>query len=157
VRPAWGVVPGPPPAAHARLRRRFRAHEPRRLLDPAARRPPGRGRTRVLEAHARLAGRPPVAVLALGLAAVPRGPAGPARPAASARGALGRRCRRRLLRPAAQVAAAAGRADRGVARRRRARPDALVLRAPPVFLPVRRARRARAPRRARPRRSPSPA
>src|SRR5207248_7435376 len=84
--------------------------------------------------------RPSVAVLALGLAPVPRGPARPARAPVRARGNAGRR-RARARRPAAaEVAAPARRLQRCPADRLRGRADALVLRLPGLVLPVRRLR-----------------
>src|SRR4029450_4082872 len=91
----------------------------------------------LLGPHARLADRPRVAVLDLGLAAVLRRASGPAHPPAGARGTADRGRARRLLRPAAQVPAPARRPDRRAAARRRARPDPLVLPLPAVVLPVR--------------------
>ena len=109
------------------------------LLEPE----PGPRGASVLGPHLRLAGRPRLAVLDLGLGPVPRGghsrprlpPTGRDRPA---RGRLDRL----LLRPAAQDAAPARRAHRRAPDRLRAHPDALVLSLHPVVLPVRRFRRA---------------
>ena len=110
------------------------------LLEPH---PAARG-AGLLGPDARLADRARVAVLDLGLAAVPRGPA---RPAPRAVGAQ-RRARRGgdpvRVRAAAQVAAPARRPHRGADRRLRARPDALVLSLPAVGLPVPRVRVPRA-------------
>ncbi len=119
------------------------------LLDPAARAEPGTRGPRVLGPHARLADRPRVAVLDLGLEAVPRGAARPPPAPARARGAARRRRGGGVLLPAAQVAAAAGGADGRAAHRLRARPDPLVLPLPAVVLPVRRLRRPGAGGRAR--------
>src|SRR5207245_7094605 len=84
--------------------------------------------------------RPRVAVLALGLAAVPRRAARPARAAVRARGPA-RRGRARARRPAeAEVAAPACRLQRSAADRLRGRADALVLRVPGLVLPLRRLR-----------------
>src|SRR6185437_6454 len=122
----------PLPAAH-RIRRGVRRRHRGGFL-PALLRAVAMARDRdVLPPHVRLPVRTVVAVLPLGLAAVPRqrDPQPPRRPA-GARGAARRRCSRALLVAAAPLGAAA--------RRLRARADALVLPLPAVVLPVRRDR-----------------
>ena len=124
----------------ALARARVRRHDRARLLRPLPRAVPVARRSRLLRPHRRLPDRPRLAVLALGLGAVPRqGPAQPADRAAGPRGAARRRLARARLGAAAAVAAAHGRAHGSRARRLRARPDALVLPLPAVVLPVRRA------------------
>ena len=118
-----------------------------RLLRAAPRAVAAARGARLLRPHRPLPGRARLAVLDLGLAAVPR--QGASRPAARPARARGRcSCvgvaRARLL-AAPALAAPAGRAHRGGAGRLRARPDALVLPLPAVVLPVRRAG-ARSPR-----------
>jgi hypothetical protein len=91
----------------------------------------------------RLADRPRVAVLDLGLAAVPRGLPDLHLVQRALEVLLVARRGRLVLRPAAEVAAPARRAHRRAADRLRARADALVLPLHPVVLPVRRRRGAR--------------
>ena len=101
---------------------RVRARHGGRVLGAAARAGPRRGRAHLRRPDVPVAARPRVAVLALGLGAVPRRgdprpEARPARPPGAARrgGDRGR------VRAAAEVAAPARRADRRAARRLRAR------------------------------------
>src|SRR5205823_2156912 len=133
-----------PAAREVGLRRGPRRGDARRLLDPLARAAPARSGARVLEADRELAGAARLALLDLGLAAVPRGPPGPAPLAVGARGRPRRRRRRRLLPPAPQVAAAARRSHRRPPARVRDSPDPLVLPLPALVLPLRRVRGARA-------------
>ena len=101
-------------------------------------------RARLLGAHGRLAARPRVAVLALGLGAVPRGASPTCTSSSSCSrsllvvGAVARR-----VRAAPEVAAPARGAHRRAARRLRARADPLVLPLHAVVLPLRRVRAAR--------------
>ncbi len=77
---ALGLVPGAveAPAGEGDLRRGVPRRQRGRVLDPPARRPPAPRGARLLDEDARLADRARLAVLALGLAPVPRRPAGPA-------------------------------------------------------------------------------
>src|SRR5581483_10609621 len=132
--------PAQPPDG-TRVRGRVRARHRGELLDPPAGAEPPPRRPGVLGSHDRVAGRPGVAVLDLGLAPVPR--RGHPRPRLAAEGLPGPARRRRAPRAVPsppEVAAAAGRADRGAADRLRGRPDALVLPLPPVVLRLRRVR-----------------
>ena len=88
-----------PTARPAALRRRVRRGDAGGLRDPAPRARSGARRPRLLGPDARLAAGPRVAVLDLGLGAVPRRrhPRPPARPAASDRAPARRRSRRRVL------------------------------------------------------------
>src|SRR5439155_2095983 len=140
-----GDIPRAQAEANAAVRRGSRARDRGRLLDSAPRAEPAARGPRLLRPHRALAGRPRLAVLALGLGPVPRprDPGPPARPA-GARGAARRGRARRGMVAAGEVAPPA-RGPLGCAPgRRRARADALVLPLPVVVLPVRGFRRARA-------------
>ncbi len=85
------------------VRRRLRARNARLLLDPLPRAGPLARRARVLGPHLRLAGRPRLAVLDLGLGPVPRrGHPGPRQGAARGHPAAGRRLGRDVLLAAPQ-------------------------------------------------------
>ena len=157
VAPLWATYPGAAPSANGVLRPGLRAGHAGGVLGAAARvRPDRRGRN-VLGPRHRSSDRPRVAVLALGLAAVPRGPARPARRPVGATGAAGGGSGGARVRSPTQVAAAAGRADGGAADRLRDRAHPLVLPLRGLVLPVRRVRhprprtRPRAARKSRPR------
>src|SRR5262249_5180515 len=134
-----GHVPGRAPAAPAEgaLRGRLRGRDAAQLLGAPARAEPAARGEGVLGSDARLAVRAGVALLALGLAAVPRGghPRPPHPPAGARRPADRGRDRIRLL-PEAEVPAPARRADGRAPDRLRGRADALVLPLHPVVLPV---------------------
>ena len=73
VAPLWASYPDAPAAPRSCVfAAGFVARDAGRVLDPAARAEPGSRGARLLGPHARLADRPRVAVLDLGLAAVPR-------------------------------------------------------------------------------------
>src|SRR5581483_3942013 len=142
--PLVGLPRRAPPPAARRLRRRLRRGDARRVRRAPARavavarggdlRPP----------HLRLPVRPRLAVLALGLAAVPR--ARPSRPPprpGRADGASARRDAGARVVAAPPLAAPAGRLHVRPARRLRARAHALVLPLPAVVLSLRRDRAAR--------------
>ena len=137
-RAAVGDVPRAPCPAHGLLRGGLRGGDARGVLGAVARaRPAGRRANRV-GPHDRPPVRPRVALLALGLAPVPRRPARPSPRATGAAVAADRRCDRSRLRPSTEVAASAGGAHGGAADRLRDRPHALVLPLRRVVLPVRR-------------------
>src|SRR5205823_11288269 len=100
-------------------------------------------RPRVLEADDSDPGEPALALLALGLGAVPRRPARPRLAAEGAPGPARRRDSRGRLPAPPQVAAPAGRPQRRPADRLRTGTHALVLPLPAVVLRLRRLRRAR--------------
>ena len=142
-RAAVGDVPRAPCPAHGLLRRGLRGGDARGVLGAVARaRSAGGGANRV-GPDDRPPVRPGVALLALGLAAVPRRPARPSPRATGAAVAADRRCYRSGLRPATKVAASAGGAHGRAADRLRDRPHALVLPLRRVVLPVRRVRHLR--------------
>src|SRR5207237_5458149 len=119
--------------------RSVRRHDRWRVLHPVARRPPGPGSADVLRTNVEDADHASIAVLALGLGAVPRTwYPGPAHRAAGARGSARARGGGGCVRPADEDTAAAGRVDRGALDRLRARPHALVMAVHPVVLPLRR-------------------
>src|SRR5205085_34887 len=127
------------------VRARGRARDGADVLRPLPRAVAVARGARLLRPDGALAGRPRLAVLALGLAPVPRARAArPAPGAARARGRAGRvRARARVV-AAPPLAAPPRRADGGGPARVRARADALVLPVPAVVLPVRRVRAAHA-------------
>ena len=84
VAPLWLTYPGAEGAPGSRLRRRLRGRDGGRVLDPPPRARPAARRAGLLGPDARLADRARVAVLDLGLAAVPRRAARPAPAAAGA-------------------------------------------------------------------------
>src|SRR5262249_43634405 len=138
---ALGDLPGcPAVTTGADLHCCVRGRDHRRVLDPLARRRSRARGARLLRPDATDADRARVAVLALGLAAVPRRAAGPARTAVRTRGASGRGRPRAAVRAAAEVAPAARGVNRRAARRARDRDDALVLRLSGLVLPLRRLR-----------------
>ena len=145
--PLWGSYPGGAPVLRkGRICSRFCGRDRRCVFDPAPRAEPRARGPCLLGPHLRLAGRPRLAVLDLGLGPVPRGRDSRPRPLPAARDrASPRRGDRLLLRPAAQDAAPARRAHRRGADRLRAHADALVLPLHPVVLPLRRLRRAGRP------------
>src|SRR5581483_9729232 len=101
-RAALGDLPGcAAPALGTALRARVRRGDARGFLPPAARAEPAPCRARLLRPDDPQPGRAAVAVLALGLAPVPRGPTRPARATARAPG----RARRGGGRPAVLAAA----------------------------------------------------
>src|SRR4029077_5043438 len=122
---------------------------PRRLLDPAARLRPDPGSAPVLGPDGSDAARPRLAVLALGLAPVPRGAARSARAATRSPGTFGRRGDDPPVPAAAEDAAAASCPQRCALARLRGRAHALVLCLPRLVLPVLRLRRLAPGRRAR--------
>ena len=154
VAPLWLTYPTRP--RRTALPRRLRSRRTlARLLDPvSSTAPAARGRD-VLAPHVRLPVRPRRAVVALGLAAVPR--QRPARPHWSSsvlQGCCSSRRDSRRVAGRAEVAAPARRVHRGAARGLRDGADVLALHVHPVVLPVRRDRDARAGRwTAEPRRS----
>ena len=142
--PALAHLPraeGPPGSG---IRRRLRRRDGSRVLDPPPRAESVARGARLLGPDARLADRARVAVLDLGLAAVPRGVARPARAAVGVERRAGRGRDRVRPRTPPQVAAPARRPHRGAALRLRARPHALVLSLPALGLPVPRVRLPRA-------------
>src|SRR5204863_7822749 len=157
-RAALGVIPGRvrEAAPEGRVRRRVRARDLGRVLDPAARFEPAPRRARLLRPHGQVPDRPELAVLDLGLEAIRRRVSRPPPLPARAPGHAGDRRGRGLLRaPPEDVAATRG-AHRGPADRVRDRADSLVLPLPPAVLPVRRARRPFAGTRAVVARAPGP-
>ena len=144
VAPLWLTYPGP--VRWRRPGRRavlyiagFAARDPRGVFDSPAGRPPAPGGAHVLRPDVEDPDHARVAVLALGLGAVPR-PRYPGSAHRSARAAGTARPRRRCrgIRPTHEDAAAARGADGRAPDRLRARADALVLPLHPVVLPLRR-------------------
>ena len=145
--PLWGSYPeGRRLSGKGLFAGGFAAGDGRCVLDLAPRAESRARGARLLGPHLRLAGRPRLAVLDLGLGPVPRRGDSRPRPLPADRDRAARRgCDRLLLRPAPQDTAPAGRPDRGRPDRLRAHAHALVLPLHPVVLPLRRLRRAGCP------------
>ena len=134
-----------PSPQRAEVRDRVRRRDAGGVLDPAVRTEPDDGDALLRRPDARLSARPRVAVLALGLGAVPRRrDPEPPRSAGDPPGRGPRARRRRRGDPAAQGPARAGCAERSGARRLRAHAHPLVVSLHPVVPTLRPARAAAA-------------